>query len=148
MRHTLLLILLSLAALAGCASTASDAASDEGWEDWGGFTLTDNQFAVHHRVRDGAHRLELLRKLGDRDGGTIRWETLDTVPLEVPENALVCLSASRAGERADYVALTEDDETHNHPVLRAWRIDTSRRKLVSTETSGVTCQAKEEPRKK
>jgi hypothetical protein len=141
MRHTLLL-LLALTALAGCASTASD----EGWEDWGGFTLTDNQFAVHHRVREGAHRLELLRKRGTPDD--VRWETLDTVPLEVPENALVCLTASHAGERGDYVALVEDDDTHNHRVLRAWRIDTSRRKLVSANADGVTCDAKEEPRKR
>lgn len=143
MRHTLLLV-LTLTALAGCASTASD----EGWEDWGGFTLTDNQFAVHHRVREGTHRLELLRKRGDRDGGNVSWETLDTVPLDVPENTLVCLTASRAGERADYVALAEDDETHNHRVLRAWRVDTSRRQLVSVKADGVMCQVKEEPRKR
>jgi hypothetical protein len=142
MRHTLLLV-LTLTALAGCASTASD----EGWEDWGGFTLTDNQFAVHHRVREGAHRLELLRKHDERDG-TVRWDTLDTVPLEVPENALVCLTASRAGERADYVALAEEDDAHSHRVLRAWRIDTSRRKLVSANADGVTCQSKEEPRRR
>jgi hypothetical protein len=136
------LLAVSLTLLAGCASTISD----EGWEDWGGFTLTDNQFAVHHRVREGAHRLELLRKHGDRDGGTVRWDVLDAVPLELPENTLVCLTASRAGERADYVALAEDDAAHGHRVLRAWRVDTSRRKLVSTNADGVSCQVKEEPR--
>jgi hypothetical protein len=141
MRMTFL-VALCLTVLAGCASTVSD----EGWEDWGGFTLTDNQYAVHHRVRDGAHRLELLRKIGDRDGGTVRWETLDTVPLDLPENAVVCLTAGRAGERADYVALSEEESTHSHRVMRAWRVDTSKRKLVSADAYGVTCQMKEEPR--
>jgi hypothetical protein len=144
MRITLCLAtgLLCTLLLGGCASTLSD----EGWEDWGGFTLTDNQYAVHHRVRDGAHRLELLRKSGDRDGGTVRWDILDAVPLDVPESALVCLTASRAGERADYVALAEDDAAHSHHVLKAWRVDTSRRKLVSADVGGVTCHAAEEPR--
>lgn len=136
----LLSICLILTLAAGCASTTTD----EGWEDWGGFTLTDNQFAVHHRVREGAHRLELLRRIGT--GDDIRWETLDVVPLEMPANTLVCLTATREGERADYVALAEDDATHSHRVLRAWRVDTSRRKLVSAAADGVTCQMKEEPR--
>ncbi|HEX8617319.1 MAG TPA: hypothetical protein VF911_07025 [Thermoanaerobaculia bacterium] len=126
--------------LIGCAST-----SDEGWEDWGGFTLTDHQFAVHHRVREGAHRLELLRRTNDRTGN-VRWETLDVVPIVMPENSLVCLTATRSGERADYVALAEDDPAHNHRVLRAWRIDTASRKLVTATTEGVTCAVTEEPR--
>lgn len=136
---TCVAVLLSLLFI-GCASTASD----EGWEDWGGFTLTDNQFAVHHRVREGAHRLELLRRVGT--GDDIRWETLDVVPLEMPANSLVCLTATRAGERADYVALAQDDPAHSHPVLRAWRVDTAKRRLVASDASGVTCQVKEEPR--
>src|SRR5215210_2083518 len=83
--RTTLLLAVSLTVLAGCASTLSD----EGWEDWGGFTLTDDQYAVHHRVREGAHRLELLRKHGERDGGEMRWDVLDAVPLELPEKTLV-----------------------------------------------------------
>lgn len=141
MRKQSSLALLFTFIFLGCAST-----SDEAWEDWGGFTLTDSQFAVHHRVREGAHRLELLRRISDGPGGSIRWETLDVVPLDLPEKTLVCLTATRAGERADYVAIAEDDPAHNHRVLRAWRVDQSRRKLIAADAAGVTCQVKEEPR--
>jgi hypothetical protein len=44
------------------------------------------------------------------------------------------------------VAVAEDDAQHQHRVVRAWRVDEQRRKLVSAEIDGVTCNAKEEPR--
>ena len=136
--HWLLLVAL-LVVPAGCAST-----SDEGWEDWGGFTLSDNNLAVHHRVREGQHRLELLRKRGETEN--VRWETLDVVNLELSEQTLVCLTAKRDGAEGDYVAVAEDDPDHRHNVLRAWRVDTAKRKLVSENAAGVVCNAKEEPR--
>lgn len=137
MRLSVLLLVLLLTA--ACATT------DDGWEDWGGFTLAENQLAVHHRVREGQHRLELLRRIETR-GGDVRWETLDTVNLELGEGTLVCLTAKRDGADGDYVAVAEDDTEHKHAVLRAWRIDTAARKLVSENAAGVQCNAKEEPR--
>jgi hypothetical protein len=133
------LLLLLLVALTACATT------DDGWEDWGGFTLAENQLAVHHRVREGAHRLELLRRVETR-GGNVRWEMLDTVNLDLGEGTLVCLTAKRDGSDGDYVAVAQDDPEHRHPVLRAWRVDTAARKLVSEDAAGVLCNAKEEPR--
>jgi hypothetical protein len=132
-------LLVVLIAAGGCATT-----SDDGWEDWGGFTLSDNDLAVHHRVREGQHRLELLRKRGDT--GNVRWETLDVVNLDLSDQTLVCLTAKRDGAAGDYVAVAEDDPDHRHNVLRAWRIDTAARKLVSEDAAGVSCNAKEEPR--
>lgn len=140
MRQTCLLFLVLMFA-AACATTQND----EGWEDWGGFTLANSEIAVHHRVKEGQHRLELLRRLGDRDG-TMRWETLDVVPVTLEENTLVCLSATNANGAGDFVAVAQDDADHKHQVLRAWRIDTSRRKLVATDAAGILCNAKEEPR--
>lgn len=132
--------LLLTMTLAACATT-----DDTGWEDWGGFTLANSEIAVHHRVKDGRHRLELLRRLGDTDG-TLRWDTLDVVPIDLEPNTLVCLSATRADGTGDFVAVAEDDPAHAHRVLRAWRVDASRRKLVATDAAGVLCNAKEEPR--
>jgi hypothetical protein len=129
-----------LLALGACATT-----NDDGWEDWGGFTLAENALAVHHRVREGQHRLDLLRRTETR-GGDVRWETLDTVNLDLGEGTLVCLTAKRDGSEGDYVAVAEDDADHRHPVLRAWRVDTATRKLVSENAAGVQCNAKEEPR--
>ncbi|HYO77136.1 MAG TPA: hypothetical protein VE010_11790, partial [Thermoanaerobaculia bacterium] len=119
--------------------------SDEGWEDWGDFTLAENRLAVHHRVREGQHRLELLRR-ADTASGAVSWETLDVVNLDLGENTLVCLSAKRNGANDDYVAVAQDDREHRHPVMRAWRIDTARNKLVVDSAEGVMCNAKEEPR--
>jgi hypothetical protein len=130
---------LLLLALAACATT------DDGWEDWGGFTLAENELAVHHRVRQGEHRLELLRRMETR-GGDVRWETLDVVNLDLGERTLVCLTAKRDGTDGDFVAVAEDDPEHRHNVLRAWRVDTATRKLVSEDAAGVVCNAKEEPR--
>jgi len=140
MRHLSVPLLLLM--LAACATTTTD---DTGWEDWGGFTLANNEIAVHHRVKEGQHRLELLRRLGDRDG-TMRWDTLDVVPLELEPNTLVCLSATRENGSGDFVAVAQDDAEHKHPVVRAWRVDASRRKLVPTDAAGIVCNAKEEPR--
>ena len=137
MKYAIPLVLILM--LAGCATT------DDGWEDWGGFTLADNQLAVHHRVREGAHRLELLRRTETR-GGDVRWETLDVVNLDLGEGTLVCLTAKRDGGEGDYVAVAEDDADHKHAVLRAWRVDAGARKLVSEQAAGVVCNAKEEPR--
>jgi hypothetical protein len=137
MKYGLILLALFLAA---CATT-----DDTGWEDWGGFTLANSEIAVHHRVKEGSHRLELLRRLGDRDG-TMRWETLDAVPLNLEPNTLVCLSATREDGTGDFVAVAEDDTEHRHRVLRAWRVDATRRKLVTTDAAGIVCNAKEEPR--
>jgi hypothetical protein len=127
---------------AACATTTDDA----GWEDWGGFTLANSEIAVHHRVKEGRHRLELLRRLGDNGDGTLRWDTLDVVPLDLEPNTLVCLSATRENGTGDFVAVAEDDSEHRHRVLRAWRIDTARRKLVTAEATGLVCNAKAEPR--
>lgn len=138
MRLTCLLLLMMLTA---CATT-----DDTGWEDWGGFTLANNEIAVHHRVREGRHRLELLRRLGDTGDGTLRWDTLDVVPIDLEPNTLVCLSATGADGTGSFVAVAEDDPAHNHRVLRAWRVDASRRKLVTTDAAGILCNAKEEPR--
>lgn len=135
----LLPFVLTLLLAAACATT------DDGWEDWGGFTLAENQLAVHHRVRQGEHRLELLRRLETR-GGDVRWETLDVVNLDLGEGTLVCLTAKRDGDDGDYVAVAEDDAEHKHAVLRAWKVDTATRKLVGEDAAGVMCNAKEEPR--
>ncbi len=132
-------LLLMLTFVAACATTGDDA----GWEDWGGFTLANQEIAVHHRVREGEHRLELLRRHTDRDG-SVRWEMLDRVPVTLEPNTLVCLSATRENGTGDFVAIAEDDAEHRHRVLRAWRIDTSR--LVATDAAGINCNAKEEPR--
>jgi hypothetical protein len=134
-------LLMTMLVAAACATTTDDA----GWEDWGGFTLANSEIAVHHRVKEGQHRLELLRRLGERDG-TMRWDTLDVVPITLEPNTLVCVSATSTAGSGDYVAIAEDDAAHNHPVLRAWRVDTTRRKLVATDAAGVLCNAKEEPR--
>jgi hypothetical protein len=131
---------LLLLTFAACATT-----NDDGWEDWGGFTLAENELAVHHRVRQGEHRLELLRRMETR-GGDVRWETLDVVNLDLGEGTLVCLTAKRDGNAADFVAVAEDDPDHRHNVLRAWRVDTATRKLVSEDAAGIVCNAKEEPR--
>ena len=134
-------VLMMALALAACATTNND----EGWEDWGGFTLANSQIAVHHRVKEGEHRLELLRRSESRDGD-VRWQTLDTMPVTLEPNTLVCLSATGADGTGDYVAVAQDDADHRHQVLRAWRIDASRKKLVATDAAGVVCNAKEEPR--
>ncbi|MDQ3281806.1 MAG: hypothetical protein M3Q69_10365 [Acidobacteriota bacterium] len=130
------------------AAIALGACTSSGWEDWGGFTLASDELAVHHRVKQGQHRLELLHRVTNRQGRVLRWETLDSVDLQLAEGTLVCMSAARNGGTADYVAIAEDDPQHQHRVLRAWRVDEQARKLVSAPVDGVVCNPGAEPRTK
>lgn len=132
-------ILFSCAVLLSACATNT---TPDGWEDWGGFTLTgSDQLAIHHRVREGSHRLELLRRLSpptQRRG--VRWETLDVVDITLGADQFVCLRTTREGASADIAAIVNEDERHQHPIVRAWRVDAASQKLVETDAAGVSCQ--------